>query len=590
MKKALFLILLLGCLTQVFSYEWIELENVEEYRDIQVDEYSLTIFERVFTVEEWWKEQPALKLIYKGPGEYRELVSHLFEELGFVLLEEGRELEIDITQPGEDLLLVKVFYNGRYYDNAKNLFKTGEFEKALTSFLKQFLEDHTRRLPTLVLVKSGNEIQSSAERLYYGPGYSVFRTFDREMILKSGEERLTVQVPFRPVAFLDLEEAIRRLRITADFSIDVTVDGQTYKTPADIEVEPGVHELQYGAVSRYLYIEEDTEIQLDADSIGAVLTVQTSDNALMSLYRQGEDTPLMVEEGSDVTFELPEGKYSVRLNAEGFSEKTRDVQLKAGEDITLNVKLTGEPGKLFKRIELNATYNSLFFTDDLLIITRPGGSIIVDLETGEKKVLQEEVTGVSDDYFLTNSRIYDASRTVVFESTVPLAGIIQTGQMLWIFQSDRHLKGMRRFDREVIWTRIIDYLPVRHIETDGYIVVIDLYSRVIFLDGRRGYSELTRERVPDIKELTNHEIDDHKVSVLLPGPGKRYEYYFRTRKQLITPEEVSTEESELVYKAGTVLQKGSALLSIAQKPCDMKTKNGLVAVLTKDECRILYGY
>lgn len=254
--------------------------------------------------------------------------------------------------------------------------------------------------------------------------------FGQRVLLRPGDYRVRAEHPgYRPAELaitvtkepnqrfeLTLEKLPGRVRIETPATASVSVDGEELGTaPGEFELAPGKHRIDIAAArfqpfSGELEVEGAGKVQTFAPELmpnWANVSV-TSEPAGAQVFVDGElrgTTPL--------TTEILAGNHPLELRLEGFKPWTTDVQIKAGEPVSIGPVRLGLPdGRLVLRSEpagasvtvagvyRGQTPLELELRPDIehaIVLTKPGYEVAtrqISLAAGERRTLSVPLTGV----------------------------------------------------------------------------------------------------------------------------------------------------------------------------------------------------
>lgn len=162
-----------------------------------------------------------------------------------------------------------------------------------------------------------------------------------------------------------VDRDVTRLTIETEPSARVTVDGReagTTPLPSPIELDPGRHEI---VVAKPGYVDDRQRVELSPGPntvraalklAGGKVTVETNPKARGKVTVDGRELGEVPG-----TFELPPGKHGVVVNAAGAVSAVQEVDVRAGEAVTLIVPLKVLPGTL--RVQTPESDYRIFIDD-----------------------------------------------------------------------------------------------------------------------------------------------------------------------------------------------------------------------------------
>jgi hypothetical protein len=580
-------LLMLFCLLalSVFALKPVSEKDFLTYPDISISEYEISVYGKMFTESEWWRSQPVISLKYEGEEKYLSAIERVLRRCGFVL-GSGEEMDIFLQTIEDKFLYLNVSWNGKRFDNMKSLILIeDEIETELYDLFLNEFGDFKRKLPKLILIKSADEIYTDAELLYRGPEYSLFRTFEDVILIQTGDEELSVSLPFNPITFYDLSENQFQLYINSSESTGFLLDGVEYIAPIALEVESGVHKLEYAGEITYLYVIENMSTELDVGKLSAKIKIQVDTEASIRLYKGDIEVKNVI--GKTLECETTAGDFRVFINKDGYTEYEELFTLEGGEYFQKQIHLKGEPGSLAFEMDLNGSYDDILANGYCYVLKGDKESLIIKRKGFEAYYLDEGVVALTANYLITDFTVYDLMLEPKLTFETPIVNAVETKRSLWLFLADKRISGIDTTLWNEFWIRVIDYLPLQIIQTAQYVAVYDVFSRVILIDSEYGYNELFNERLINIKGLTGIEKEDERVSVLLKGTDQKISWYIRRMKFDISHFD-SRKDDDVFFHDGWFLQDGERLFETSSMPVAYLSDDELCVFISSDSVRGFY--
>jgi len=558
---------------------------LKEKYSIEIEPLSVSIDNRTLSIQKWWVNRPRIYPIFVNDTPFKTEINNILKKNGYVIDEMGKPVFFDIKEMSNTLVYIKAEYSGIKKDNSSDLFLKETFIIRTEEFISEILPPFSNDLPKLLILLTKQNIETISYPLFRSENAYVFLIENSEFsFIEDGKNEL-IHLDNSPITIVRIKSNLYELSILSEIKQNIKIDDTPYEAPIKLKLEEGIHVFEYNQERKYIYLEDNMEIELNIRNRSGSVDFSTSIPATLTISDKAGDLILEKYIDEKDSFTLKEGLYSYNAIAFGFKDLKGNFYVENNKRTIVKMEFKGLPGSIKIKKSTADRFDNILLNDERIILTKEDLSLIFDKRGKQLNIFEEKIKGCTADYYYSNYSIYDNSDGNVFNTQNSINKIADYEDSVLIFESNFMLSNYSETLDFINWNREIDFIPWKCLQSEDYLIILDMMSRLIILKVSTGFSKIFDERITGITNLDIEKITADYISINLYGIEKTLEYYFRNNRKRIK------ELPEQDYSGRKIRLSDNTfydLSSIPDEIVDIYENDNLIGILTKYYFMIIY--